>query len=78
MQVSSVGNRVAYINPDAKTNGAIRALVVVVEWTPLLHLYGAAHRTIDAIENNKERVAAGLNDPTRMFVYRRVDYACAY
>jgi hypothetical protein len=38
----------------------------------------AAHRPIDAIENNEERVAAGLNDPTPMFVYRRVDYACAY
>jgi hypothetical protein len=30
------------------------------------------------IENNEERVAAGLNDPTAVFVYRRVDYARAY
>ena len=39
---------------------------------PALHLHGAAHRSVDAIEHDEQRVTAGLDDPATMLRYRWV------
>jgi len=41
MQVSTIGNRVANVDPDAEANGSIRRLVAVEIRRLLLHLHGA-------------------------------------
>ena len=38
----------------------------------LLHLYGATHRPVDAVEHNEQGVATSLNDPAAVLLYRRV------
>ena len=34
----------------------------------LLHLHGAAHRSVDAIEHDEQGVAASLDDPAAMLL----------
>ena len=43
----------------------------------LLHLHGAAHRSVDAIEHDEQRIAAGLDDPAAMLVDCWVDQVAA-
>ncbi len=74
MQVGSVGNRVADIDPDAKADGPIGRVVIIMVRNLLLHLHGAAHCSVDAVEHDQQRVAAGLNDPAAMLRDRRVDH----
>ena len=45
---------------------SVRRLVSVVDRNLLLHLHGAAHRPVDAVEHDQQRVAAGLDDPATM------------
>jgi hypothetical protein len=61
MEVSTVSNRVANVNPDSKSDGSIRRLVAIVNWNLPLHLHGAAHRTVYAVKDDEQRVAAGLD-----------------
>ena len=42
-------------------------------WYLLLHLEGTTHGTVDAVEHDEQRVAAGLNDRATMLLDRRVD-----
>ena len=41
----------------------------------LLHLHGTAHRPVDAIEHDEQRVAAGIDDPAAVLLDRGVDEA---
>ena len=54
MQISSVGNRVADVDPDAKADGPIGRLVPVMVRNLLLHLHSAAHRSVDAVEHDQQ------------------------
>ena len=38
-----------------------------------LHRHGAAHRPVDAVEYDQQRVAAGLHDPATVLVDRWID-----
>ena len=73
MQVGSIGNRVADVDPDAKADGSIGRLVAIVDRNLLLHLHGAAHRAVYAVEHDQQRVAACLDNPAAMLLDRRVD-----
>ena len=72
VQISPIGNRVANVDPDAEADGSIRRLISVMDRNLLLHLHGAAHRSVDAVEDNQQRIAPGLDDPAAMLVDRRV------
>ena len=72
MQISPVGNRVAKVDPDAEADGSIGRLISVVDRDLLLHHDGTAHRSIDAIKHDEQRVAARLDDPAAMLIDRRV------
>ena len=63
MKVSSIGNRVADVNSNAKSDGAVRKLISVMERDPLLHLHCTTHRTVDAVEHNQQRIAPSLDNP---------------
>ena len=73
VQVSAIGNRVANVDPDAEADGSIWRLVAVVDRHLLLHLHGAAHRPVDAVEHDEQGIAAGLDDPATMLLDRWVD-----
>ena len=66
MQVGSVGDRIADVDPNSKANRPISGSVTVGCWNVLLHSDRAAHCPIDAVEYHQQRVAAGLNDSTAM------------
>ena len=50
MQVGSIGNRIADVDPDAKPNYPIRRMVAIMGGHLLLHFYSTTHRPVDAIE----------------------------
>ena len=54
VQVSSIRNRVTYVDPHAEADGAIKRLVAVQDRHLLLHLRGALHRAIDAVEDDEQ------------------------
>jgi hypothetical protein len=68
VQISAVGNRVTKVDPDAEADGSIRRLISVMARNLLLHLHGAAHCPVDAIEYDEQRIPAGLDDPAAMFL----------
>jgi hypothetical protein len=72
VQIGPVCNRVTNIYSEAETDGLLRWLITVMDWNLLLDLYGTAHRTVDAIEHDEQRVATSLNDPTAVFIDRGV------
>ena len=74
VEVSAIGNRIANVDPDAETDGPIWRLVAVVDRHLLLHLHGTAHGPIDAVEDDEEGVAPGLDDPAAMLLDRGVDH----
>ena len=49
------------------------ALVAVEDGNLFLHLHGAAHRSINAIEHHQHGIAPGLNNPAAMLVYRWIN-----
>ena len=77
VEVSAIGNRVAKVDADAEADGSIRRLIAIMDRNLLLHLHRTAHRSIDAVEHDEQRVAAGLNDPAAMLLDRRVDQVAA-
>jgi hypothetical protein len=66
MQVRSVRDCVTNVDPDSKADGTIGGLVSVSDWDLLLNRQRAAHRTVDAVEYDQQRVAAGLDEPATM------------
>ena len=72
VQVSTIRNRVAKVDPHAKPHDPLGRVVAVVYRHLLLHLHGTAHRAIYAVEHDKQRITAGLDDPATMLRYRRV------
>src|SRR5665811_2091828 len=78
VQVCPIGNCVTKVDPDAKAHGAFSGMVAVKDRNLLLHRDGTAHRPVNAIEYDEERVAAGLNDPAAMLINRWIDHPSAY
>jgi hypothetical protein len=73
MQVGPVGNRVAKVDPYAKPNGSIDGVIAIMTWGLLLYFHGAAHRPVDAVEYDQQRIPTGLYDPTAMLSNCRID-----
>ncbi len=53
VEISAIGYRVAKVDPDAETHGAVRWMVAVMYRNLLLNPYGTAHRAINAIEHDE-------------------------
>ena len=73
VKVRAVRYHVANVDGDAEADAAIRRLVTIIHRDLLLYLDCAAHRTIDAVEGDQERVTAGLHDSSAVIADRRVD-----
>ena len=54
----------------------VSGLVAFEDRHLLLHLYGAAYRTVDAVEHDSREIATGLDDPSAVFLDRRIDQRC--
>jgi len=72
MQVRTIGNCVANVNPDTEADRSVRRLIGIENWNLLLHLHSAPHCTVDAIEHYQQRVAASLNNPAVVLLDRGV------
>ena len=55
----------------------VSGLVAFEDRHLLLHLYGAAYRTVDAVEHDKQGIATGLDDPSAVLLDRRIDHVAA-
>jgi hypothetical protein len=75
MQVCAIGNRVTDVYADAKSDGTIVWLVLILDWNLLLHLHCAAYSALNAVEYDEKRIAARLNYPAAMVLDRLV-YQC--
>ena len=73
VDISAIWNHIANVDADAEADCPIRRLVAIVGRHLLLHLHGTAHRSIDAVEHDEQRVAPGVDDPAAMLVDGRVD-----
>jgi len=73
VEIGPICNGVANVDPDPKTNGAVRRLFCIDNRNLLLHFHGAAHRTVYAVEHDQEGVASRLDDPPTVLLNRRVD-----
>ena len=73
VQVSPIRNRVTDVDADPEADGAIGRLVTIEPRHKLLHLHGAAPRTVDAVEDNQQGVARCLDDPAVVFGYGGID-----
>jgi hypothetical protein len=74
VQVSSVGNGVANVDPYAKADASIGRLVGIVDRNLLLHFHGTAHGPIDAVKDDEQRISSGLDDPATMLADRGIDH----
>jgi hypothetical protein len=72
VQVGAVRNRITQVDPHTKADGTIRWLIAVMDWNLLLYSHCTAHRSIDAVKGDEQRIAAGLNDPATMLLDRWV------
>jgi hypothetical protein len=72
MQISPVSDGIANVDPNTKSDGSVEGLVAIVDWYLLLNRHGTAHRPINAIEYDQQRIASSLNNPTAMLIDRRV------
>ena len=77
MQVGPIGNHIANVNADAEADDPIRRLISIVDRNLLLHLHGTTHCPVNAVEHDQQGIAAGLDDPAAMLLYRWVNQVAA-
>src|SRR4051812_34279490 len=61
MQVGSISNGIADVDPDPKADGPIRRLVTVKQGNTLLHADWEPPGPVDTAKPHQQGVAAGLN-----------------
>jgi hypothetical protein len=61
VKVSTIGNYITNVHADAEANALIWQLPAVIQRDVLLHFDHATDSSIDAVECNKQRVAASLH-----------------
>ena len=57
VQISPIGDRVADVDPNPEADWSIRGMIAIMDRNLLLYLDGAAHRSVDAIEHDEQRIA---------------------
>ena len=77
MQISPVGDGITEVNPDTEADGSIGWLISVKNRNLPLYLHSTPHRPIDAVKGDQQRIAAGLHDPTAVFIDCWVDQVSA-
>ena len=77
VDISAIWNHIADIDADAEADGSIRGLVNIVSGDLLLNLQGTAYRSVDAVEHDEQRIAPGVDNPSAMLRYCRVDQICS-
>jgi hypothetical protein len=78
MQVSAIMDCVAKVDPYAEADCPVRRLVGIMDRNLLLYLHGTPNCSVDAVEDDQQRVAARLDDPAAMLINRGVDQALAW
>jgi hypothetical protein len=74
VQVGPIGNCVSDVDADTKVDRSIRRLVSIMNGDLLLHLHGTAHRAVNAIEHDEQRITSSLDDAATMLVNRGIDH----
>jgi hypothetical protein len=77
MKIGTVSDYVANVDANSKPDHAITRLIAIRIRHLLLYLDRAARCPVDAVEDDEQRVAPGLNDPAAMLVDRWIDQCTA-
>jgi hypothetical protein len=77
MQIHTIGNHIANVYADPKSDSPIGGLIAIVLRHLLLDSDRAAHGSFNAVEHDEQRVACGLNDPPAVLGDRPVDQSAA-
>jgi hypothetical protein len=73
VNVAAVGDHVAEIDPDAKSEAPLLGEIQIAVGHRALNFAGAAHRVDHAGEFRQHAVAGGLDDPAMMLADLRID-----
>lgn len=68
VDISAIWNHIPDIDTDAEADGAVRGLASIVCGYLLLHIYGAAHRSVDAVEDDEQGIAPRVDDPSTVLL----------
>ena len=73
MYVSTVGNDIADVDADAKSDRPLGSHLAINDRNLLLHSERTPHGAVDTVEHHEKRVTTGVDNPTAMGSDRRVD-----
>jgi len=72
VKISSIRNRVSYVDSEAEENCSVRRRAIVIGCDLLLDPYSAAHCSIDAVQDEEEGIAASVHDSSVMLSSSRI------
>jgi hypothetical protein len=75
--ISAIWNYISEVDAEAKADHPIGGLIAIVGGNLPLHVHGAAHRSINAVEHHEQRITPGVDDPTAMLVDGWVNQSAA-
>src|SRR6516162_1423677 len=61
VDVGAVGNDIANVDADAKSDSSVRSHLAIKDRYLLLHSQRTPHRAIDTVEHHEQRVATGVD-----------------
>src|ERR1700748_1157934 len=77
MQLGPISYRIADVEPDAELDGTVGRMRAIMGHYSFLHCQRTAHRPVDAVKYDKQRVAGSLDSSAAMLVDCRINHAAA-
>ena len=72
VDVSAIWDHIADVDADTKADGPVQRLIAIEQGDLLLNGNGTAHGTIDAVEDDQQRIAGSLGNSATMFANGRI------
>jgi hypothetical protein len=72
MKIGSIRNCVSYVDTETEKNCPVGRWAIVIGCDLLLDPYSAAHRSIDAVEDEEDGITASVHDSSVMFGSSRI------
>jgi len=73
VQVSSIRDSVAEVDSNTEEDGSVRRMIPVMDRNLFLHLHGTSHCPVNAVEDDQQGIATGLNNFAAMLLDGGID-----